>query len=90
MLARIANLTDEELKNIYTKKQDKKYYIEITYWDNIGKKNEVIMSSELFDTMEECFNWANKVKKLANNYSINLFTIDIYNNKKIDYILKGE
>lgn len=92
MLLELANELKKE-----TKKQDKKYYIEITDWDSIGEKNEIIMSSELFDTREECFNWANKVKKLANNYSINLITIDIYNNKKdileinnIDYILKGK
>lgn len=80
-----------------TEKQDKKYYVEITDWDSIGEKNEVIMSSELFDTREKCLDWASKVKKLASNYSINLITIDIYNNRNdivevenIDYVLKGE
>lgn len=92
MLLELANELKKE-----TEKKDKKYYVEITDWDNIGEKNEVIMSSELFDTREECLNWASKVKKLASNYSINLITIDIYNNRNdivevenINYILKGE
>lgn len=92
MLLELANELKKE-----TEKQDKKYYVEITDWDSIGEKNEVIMSSELFDTREECLNWASKVKKLASNYSINLITIDIYNNRNdivevenVDYILKGE
>lgn len=92
MLLELANELKKE-----TEKKDKKYYVEITDWDNIGEKNEVIMSSELFDTREKCLDWASKVKKLASNYSINLITIDIYNNRNdiveienIDYVLKGE
>lgn len=92
MLLELANELKKE-----TEKQDKKYYVEITDWDSIGEKNEVIMSSELFDTREKCLDWASKVKKLASNYSINLITIDIYNNRNdivevenIDYVLKGE
>lgn len=92
MLLELANELKKE-----TEKQDRKYYIEITDWDSIGEKNEVIMSSELFHTREECLNWAEKIATLASNYSINLITIDIYNKRNdivevenIDYVLKGE
>ena len=49
LLARIANLTDEELKNIYTKKQDKKgnIYYEVNFPSDDGKKPVKVTEEEL-------------------------------------------